>query len=202
VLVTNTGSGSVHNLHHGGPWYREKRLSPEIPTYLEKSFRAPQIPQRPEICQRECETILVLVPYRTHGEAAEFEAYSATIPVVRGLHGSVLQKAQFRIEADIGSGTETLFARVTVTQQEPELVKKLWPENNIRVRGGIKRTSTASAFTRSLEIGITAANRKRAEAIVGQNRTRIEAAAHEIIVDIPLHIGSRAGLNAQARDER
>jgi hypothetical protein len=45
----------------------------QIVACLEQAFRPPQIPQRTEIGQGECETILVLIPYRTQVEAAKFQ---------------------------------------------------------------------------------------------------------------------------------
>src|SRR6202040_2104985 len=106
-----------------------------------------QVPQRSEIGQRECETILIFIPHGTQGEAAEFQAYSAAIPVIRTLYRGILQKPKLRVETNIGRRTETLFAGMTVAQQEAELVKKLRPENNVRIRGGIEHTSAASTFT-------------------------------------------------------
>src|SRR5271165_1285863 len=167
---------------------------------LKQSLRPSQIPQRSQISQRECEAILILIPYRAQREAAEFHAHAAAIPVIRGLRRGVLDEPQFRIEADIGRRTETLFPRVTVAQQKPKLVKELWPENHIPVRGCVEHTSTASTFPRNLQVGVAAAQRNRAELIISQNRARIDAAPREIVIDIPLEIGSRAGLNPQARD--
>ena len=122
---------------------------------LKQPFRPSQIPQRTEIRQREREAILVLIPYRTQVETAEFQAYSAAIPVISGLRRSVLQELQFRIEADIGRSAETLFAGVSVAQQKPELVKKLWPENNIRIG---RRAVVASA---NWHIHLELADRRR-----------------------------------------
>src|ERR1700675_1731315 len=113
---------------------------------LEQLFRPSQIPQRSEISKRECKAILVLIPHRAQGKAAKFHAHSAAIPVIRGLHRSVLQKPQFCIETNIGRSTETLFAGVTVAQQKPELVEKLWRESDTRT----------DSLTRNLQIGIAA----------------------------------------------
>src|ERR1700680_1477455 len=157
--------------------------------------------QRSEIRQRECEAILVLIPNRAQSEAAEFQTYSTTIPVIRGLHRGILQKSQLRIETNVSRRTETLFTGVPVAEQKPELVKKLRPENDIRIGGGVEHASATSAFTWDLQVGIAAAHCKWADAVVGKNRTRIDAGTHKVVIYIPFDIGSRAGLNAQARDE-
>ena len=51
------------------------------------------IAERTEISERECEAILILIPHFAQGKAAEFQADSTAIPVIRGLRCRVLHKS-------------------------------------------------------------------------------------------------------------
>jgi hypothetical protein len=61
--------------------------------YSKQPFGPPEISQRAEIRQRECEAILILIPHLAQGEATEFQTDSAAIPVVRGLYRRVLHES-------------------------------------------------------------------------------------------------------------
>ena len=71
--------------------------------FSKESFLAFQIPKRTDVRQREGKSILVLIPHGAQGKSPVFETETAAIPVVRCLCRSILDKAESRVEAQIGS---------------------------------------------------------------------------------------------------
>jgi len=155
-------------------------------------LRPPQIPERSQVGQREGEAILIFVAHRAQRKAAEFDIKTATIPVVGGLHCGVLDEAQVRIDAEVGSGAESLLAGMAIAQQEAELVEGL----------GRWRCTGVGGFGRHLQEGVASPERERSQAVVNQYRAGGHVAQCEVVVHVPLHVRLGAGLNAEARDQR
>src|SRR5208337_58724 len=95
-----------------------------------------------------------------------------------------------RVKTEAAGGTEATLVELTVTKQNPKLVE---------IARARRRRS--QRIVDHAQKGIASPNRKWAVAVIDQRRAGIDAAGLEVVVQIPFGVGTRAGFNAQARND-
>src|SRR5262249_46807133 len=147
------------------------------------------VPDRPNVGKREIEAILVFIANRSERKPPILDADSATIPVVRGLYGRVLQKPDVDVIAHAGRSAEAALIGMAVAEQHAKLV-----ELSRRARGAREVRGCAN-------IGVPSAESEQAKPVIEQCSARIHSARLKIVVQIPLGIGIVRGLHAQSRNQ-
>src|SRR5579862_726620 len=149
-------------------------------------FLLADVSEGADVGQCKAEAELIFITHSAQREAAIFQADPAAIPVVAGLHGCVLQKAEVGVETEGGCPAKAALVGMPVAEQDAELIE-------ILLEGGC-----ADHARQRLHVSIAAANGVVAEVIVEERRARIDAMFLEVVIDIPFGIGLRAGLRAKA----